>query len=152
MKILLIVVSLTTAVLPMPFEMNWLQWKQVHGKVYTEMDEIISRDTWFKNYLYVEKHNREHHSFKLGLNEYSDMVSKPINCSMLHICLLFKSHKEFQEVYLNKQSEYLQQERTTYIHQVGINITYPSSLDWRTKGFVSSVSPNLEHHIQHQLH
>ena len=74
MKKLLVVFSLVVAALSMPLEMEWHQWKQTHGKIYTEEDEPIHKAVWFKNYRHIQEHNSQDHSFELGLNQFADMV------------------------------------------------------------------------------
>ena len=75
MKIFLVTLGLVGAALSMPLDVEWAQWKQLHGKTYTDENEHRSRMAWLQNYHYIQKHNSEDHSFKLGLNEYADMVS-----------------------------------------------------------------------------
>ena len=43
-------------------------------------------------------------------------------------------------MYLQQMVDYPEKDENPNIHKVEINVTYPTSLDWRTKGFVSSVS------------
>lgn len=75
MKTFLLFFSLAMVALSLPLEMEWDQWKQFHGKIYTEDDEPIHKAVWFKNYRHIQEHNSQGHSFKLGLNEFADMVS-----------------------------------------------------------------------------
>ena len=74
MKMILVVLSLVTAVISMPLEVEWNQWKQLHGKIYADEDEPKSKMVWLENYRYIQKHNSQDQPFKLGLNEYADMV------------------------------------------------------------------------------
>ena len=64
---------------------------------------------------------------------------------IIHVCFFTQSHEEFKEMYLKQQFEYQTEDRSTNLHNVRINVTYPTSLDWRTKGFVSSVRIILLH-------
>lgn len=62
-----------------PLAGEWQRWKEQHGKVYEDDEqELLHSAIWIKNYQYIEKHNREDHPFKLGLNEFADIVSKEL--------------------------------------------------------------------------
>ena len=141
---LLIAVSIVTVAFSIP-ELEWHEWKQLHGKVYTEEAEPIRQAVWHKNYQYVQQHNHQDHPFKLGLNEFTDTVRqldnaaiKSLTCVLSH--LIVQSHEEFLQVYLQQQVGYPIDNKNNQVHNIRINVTYPISLDWRTKGFVSSVS------------
>ena len=51
-----------------------------------------------------------------------------------------QTHEEFKQVYLQQQVAYPEQDEHTQVHEVAINVTIPSSMDWRMKGFVTHVS------------
>ena len=54
---------------------QWQEWKQKHEKFYEKVEQESSyHKIWNQNYQYVKEHNRGDHSFKLGLNEFADMV------------------------------------------------------------------------------
>ena len=89
MNTVLIALSIFTVVLSMPLEVEWNQWRQLHGKIYSDEDEQKSKMTWLENYQYIQKHNSENHQFKLGLNEFADMVS-------LLLTLISFSYKVYQ--------------------------------------------------------
>lgn len=72
----IVFLSLAKMILATPQEAEWQLWKQQHGKVYQNDDqELLHSVIWTKNYQYIEKHNTGNHSFKLGLNEFADIVS-----------------------------------------------------------------------------
>ena len=77
---LCLVLYLATIALSAPFalEEEWQQWKKQHGKSYpNEVEESVRRAVWFRTYHYTKEHNRINtHSFNLGLNKFSDMVSR----------------------------------------------------------------------------
>ena len=74
MKFIVITLSLVGVGISVPLDVEWLQWKQHHGKTYSPEEEAKSWSIWSQNYHYIQKHNSENHPFKLGLNEYADMV------------------------------------------------------------------------------
>ena len=93
MEALLLVVSLITAAFSVPVEVQWLQWKELHGRIYTLETEQVRKDIWFDNHRYIERHNNEGYSYKLGLNEFVDMVRKrtPSYANNYYTCLFFHS-------------------------------------------------------------
>lgn len=48
-----------------------------------------------------------------------------------------KTHEEYLDKYLASQP--VEMIEGTTVHQPSFNVTYPSSLDWRMKGFVTEV-------------
>ena len=57
---------------------------------------------------------------------------------LINVSLSFQSHGEFEQVYLQQQLKYSVSDGDVQIHTLS-NVSSPSSLDWRSKGFVSSV-------------
>lgn len=54
-----------------------------------------------------------------------------------------QTHDEFKQVYLQQQVAYPEQDEHTQMHEVAINVTIPSSMDWRMKGFVTNVRSQI---------
>lgn len=76
----IVFLSLAKMILATPLEAEWQLWKQQHGKSYEDDEqELLRSAVWTKNYQYIEKHNRGNHTFKLGLNEFADIVSLKLN-------------------------------------------------------------------------
>ena len=87
-----LLLSLVTLALsgPLALEKEWQQWKQQHGKQYAdEVEESMRRAVWFRAYHLTQSHNNaDMHSYTLGLNMFSDMVSVLINSTYkLRLCL-----------------------------------------------------------------
>jgi len=56
-------------------EVEWQQWKTKHSKSYAdEAEESVRKLIWQDNYLFVQKHNSENHTFTVETNEYADLV------------------------------------------------------------------------------
>ncbi|XP_062576353.1 cathepsin K-like [Saccostrea cucullata] len=57
---------------------EWEDFKRVHGKVYSQLEEPERKLIWRQNLDFINKHNIEadlgHHSYRLGMNKYGDMV------------------------------------------------------------------------------
>ena len=51
----------------------------------------------------------------------------------------FQTMEEFHRDYLTSGVESHLLRAVTHIHKRAINVTYPSSVDWRSKGFVTEV-------------
>ncbi|CAI8041681.1 Cathepsin L [Geodia barretti] len=100
---------------------EWEAWKREHGKSYTDdLEESLRHAIWFQNYHHIEEHNKKE-SFQLGLNEFADLT-----------------REQFVQKYLNPVDveSYLQSATEVFS---GSNITCPSSLDWRSMGFVTDI-------------
>lgn len=56
-------------------EVEWQQWKTKHSKLYAdEAEESVRKLIWQDNYLFVQKHNSENHTFTVETNEFADLV------------------------------------------------------------------------------
>lgn len=56
-------------------EVEWQQWKSKHSKSYAdEAEESVRKLIWQDNYLFVQKHNSEDHTFTVETNEFADLV------------------------------------------------------------------------------
>jgi len=54
---------------------EWLGWKKQHSKNYISGEEEDSRwAVWRENYHKIMEHNNANHTYKLGLNQFADMV------------------------------------------------------------------------------
>lgn len=85
MHLLFLFISLGL-VLSVPLDWQWEEWKVKHGKSYKdEAGENHRREVWMRNYHYILQHNRQDHLFKLGLNEFTDMVRKCQCCTCVHV-------------------------------------------------------------------
>lgn len=77
MKVLVVLYITTLAAsAPLALEEEWQQWKQEHGKSYTnEVEESMRRAVWFRTYNFIQEYNNEAgNSHQLGLNAFADMV------------------------------------------------------------------------------
>ncbi|CAI5799166.1 cathepsin L1-like [Podarcis lilfordi] len=106
----------------------WRDWKMTHNKVYRERNSENHRRTiWEENFRMIEKHNREasrgKHSYRMAMNHLGDLTKA-----------------EFMER-LNGLSPELPRERgrRTTLFQKSDNPSLPSSVDWRSKGYVTPV-------------
>ena len=54
----------------------WEEWKQSYKRIYkSETEEQARREIWNDNLMYIQTFNSEPHSYTLGLNDFSDLVS-----------------------------------------------------------------------------
>ena len=75
MKVLLLL-SIVVLATTLPLQDEWENWKREHEKQYSsDMEESFHHAAWFQSYHHVQQHNQREESFKLGLNEFSDLVS-----------------------------------------------------------------------------
>jgi len=97
-------------------------WMKVHEKTYGTYEEFVHRRSFFAlNKFRIEEHNAKNLSYKLGLNQFSDM-----------------GFEEFSEKYL------MEEQHCSAAHSDGKlkddNLIYlPAAVDWRKKGIVSPV-------------
>ncbi|XP_039078329.1 procathepsin L-like [Hyaena hyaena] len=102
---------------------QWFQWKATHGKLYSVDEEGWRRAVWERNMQMIEQHNQEHsqgkHSFTMAMNGFGDMTSE-----------------EFKQV-LNDLK--FQKRKKGKVFQAPLFAEVPSSVDWREKGYVTSV-------------
>ncbi|KAI6660632.1 Cathepsin L [Oopsacas minuta] len=101
----------------------WAEWKQTHEKEYdTIVEEEIRKAIWMDNLVYIQTFNSEEHSYKLGLNQFSDYTNK-----------------EFQEIFLGYDYEQSLVRRNATLHKVDSSVEIADSMDWRGKGAVTGV-------------
>ena len=84
MRFCLILCLATAAIAaPLALEEEWQQWKQQHGKSYSnEVEESMRRAVWFRTYHHIQQHNNAASDlYQLGLNAFADMV----RISFLHV-------------------------------------------------------------------
>jgi len=99
---------------------SWTAWKLKYQKNYLGAEVEAQRKAIFeKNVAYINKHNSEGHSYELGMNQFGDLTNA-----------------EFQAQYLRPMQR--KANRTAEIHVAG-NEVDPSSVDWRTQGYVTPV-------------
>ena len=128
-------------------EERWSQWKSNHRKNYLNAkDEEEHKDIWLRNYLRIVRHNHIHqdNNYSLAMNQFSDMVSWEHFDINLIIVFLIKnnfvgqSEAEFKTSILYPVESGMHGYTMQYVRS---NTTeYPSSMDWRERGFVTEVS------------
>ncbi|KFP72222.1 Cathepsin L1, partial [Acanthisitta chloris] len=105
-------------------EEAWEGWKILHAKEYPGEAEVIRREVWEKNLLWIQQHNQEEsqgqHNFRLAMNHYGDLTDE-----------------EFNQL-LNGFSP-AQQEEPVPLFQASAALKTPAEVDWRAKGYVTPV-------------
>jgi len=101
----------------LPETLGWEEWKQVFGKTYLDSEEHDLRHKIFsKNLEFINLHNSEEHSFRVGVNQFADLTTD-----------------EFAAIYLQPFN------RTRRNRVVKLPETTLDSVDWRTKNAVTPV-------------
>ena len=63
-------------VIDVGLENEWEEWKSLHEKSYgSEEEENVRKNIWLDTLVYIQTFNSEKHSYTLGLNQFSDLVS-----------------------------------------------------------------------------
>jgi len=98
-------------------------WTITHNKQYATSELATRFGAWNSNYAYVQEHNSKNLSWTLEMNKFADLTSE-----------------EFSSLYLGFNYDQAQKEERNEDHsllQEGLEA--PTTLDWRTKGAVSSI-------------
>ncbi|CAF1297507.1 unnamed protein product [Adineta steineri] len=108
---------------------SWSLFKRVFEKEYSSNEEEINRrHIWEENLAMIQKHNLESdigmHKYTLEMNQFGDMTNEEFR-------------KQMNGFKMNLKSETEQMDRHTFL--APSNIVLPSSVDWRTKGYVTPV-------------
>lgn len=75
MGLLVVVMQSVLQARPAADAVDWLQWKTEQSHSYsTQLEEEYRRETWTRNYGYIQKHNAKNGGTKLKLNQFADMV------------------------------------------------------------------------------
>lgn len=111
-----------------PFEETWNNFKNTHGKQYKDDDEESDRKEIFRNNLKrIEMHNLLHDqgktTFRMGVNEYTDMENKEIRTVMNGFLNHKRNNTRLGSTYMSPN----------------VPLDLPKSVDWRTKGYVTPV-------------
>ncbi|XP_055946894.1 procathepsin L-like [Argiope bruennichi] len=104
---------------------HWENFKKVFGKNYNEREEVTRRLIWERRLADIVRHNLRYdlglHSFRKGLNEYSDMP-----------------HEEFVKTFNGYRGKPGHKSNGTTWVPVS-NAYIPDQVDWRDKGLVTPV-------------
>jgi len=98
---------------------SWTAWKLKYQKNYLGAEETMRQAIFNQNLAYIQKHNSQGHSFELGMNQFGDLTNA-----------------EFQAIYLRPMQA--RSNRSVEVHVAGNEID-PSSVDWRTQGYVTPI-------------
>jgi len=100
----------------------WSAYKQRHGKYYSVREEILRREIYESNLDYIEHHNIQADnglsSYRMGESQYTDWTNDEFRAFM---------------------NGYVMRNTSTNMQFVPTNMDPPSSMDWRTKGYVTKV-------------
>ncbi|UYV60943.1 hypothetical protein LAZ67_1002894 [Cordylochernes scorpioides] len=102
---------------------HWERFKELNGKNYQGLEEQVRKAIFEEKLKKIVQHNLEYdlgmHSYYLGINKYSDWSSQ-----------------EFTE---RMNGLIISENRTMDLYEPSGDMELPSSLDWRSKGYVTEV-------------
>ncbi|GIY98092.1 cathepsin K [Caerostris extrusa] len=104
---------------------HWENFKKTFGKQYNGGEEVVRRTIWERRVADIVRHNLQYdlglHSFRKGINEYSDM-----------------EHEEFVRTFNGYRGLVnLKSNATTWVPPSNVRI--PDKVDWRDQGLVTPV-------------
>ncbi|XP_051577258.1 cathepsin S-like [Myxocyprinus asiaticus] len=107
-------------------DQHWEMWKKTHGKFYSsEVEELGRRELWERNIQLITLHNLEAsmgmHTYDLGMNQMGDMTTEEI----------------LRTFAVTRIPPGLKRQTANIVGSSGDPL--PDSLDWREKGYVTSV-------------
>jgi len=121
---LVVVLAVVAACSALREERNgqWEAYKATFACVYQGKEEVTRRGIWESNMDYIERHNAEAdqgvHTYWMGENQFTDMTNKEFRAQM---------------------NGYVMHNRTSGNVFETIMADPPTSMDWRTKGYVTKV-------------
>ncbi|UYV60950.1 CTSL [Cordylochernes scorpioides] len=102
---------------------NFRYLQELHGKNYQGLEDQVRKAIFEENLKNIVQHNLEYelgmHSYYLGINKYSDWSS--------------------QEFTKHMNGLIVSEDRTMDLYEPSGDMELPSSLDWRSKGYVTGV-------------
>lgn len=116
------VASSRTMITPVPMSVRHEQWIAQYGRVYKDAAEKERRFKIFKeNVEYIEHvNNAGNRKYKLGINQFTDLTNEEFKAS----------HNGFKPMPAARAAA------NTFRYA---NVSAPPSMDWRTKGAVTSI-------------
>jgi len=115
----LAVVAVSAVNVKLDVDASWTAWKVKYGKKYLSAEEDTLRQGIFqKNLAYIQQHNAKGLSYELGMNQFGDLTNA-----------------EFQKVFLATK---MSPSRNGSAFVQG-NEVDPTSVDWRTSGYVTPI-------------
>ncbi|XP_061426793.1 LOW QUALITY PROTEIN: procathepsin L-like [Lethenteron reissneri] len=106
---------------------EWESWKEFHGKTYDQKEEGWRRMIWEKNLKKIAVHNLEHsmgkHTWRMGMNQFSDMTKEEFQKTMLGLRGSNNTSKASRGA--------------TFMAPAFFEA--PESVDWRKQGYVTDV-------------
>uniref|UniRef100_F6R7Q5 Cathepsin H n=1 Tax=Macaca mulatta TaxID=9544 RepID=F6R7Q5_MACMU len=107
---------------------HFKSWMSKHHKTYSTEEYHHRMQTFASNWRKINAHNNGNHTFKMALNQFSDM-----------------SFAEIKHKYLWSEPQNCSATKSNYLRGTG---PYPPSMDWRKKGnFVSPVKNQAEQQL-----
>ncbi|UYV60956.1 MCM2 [Cordylochernes scorpioides] len=121
-------------------------FQELHGKNYQGLEDQVRKAIFEEKLKKIVQHNLEYdlgmHSYYLGINKYSDWINiimrirLNLNLEIRRISLCFQSSQEFTQ---RMNGLILSEDRTMDLYEPSGDMELPSSLDWRSKGYVTGV-------------
>jgi len=122
--VILLIGCASCAALSSALDKEWKQYKQVHGKAYSGMEDQRRRIIWEQNVKKVAAHNR---LYDMGLESYTLAVNKFAD----------QSYEEFIKTHASYRPPTVRETRPLYVASSDADL--PEELDWRDQNVVTAV-------------
>lgn len=109
------------------FQQEWNSWKDYYGKKYGSSEEMMRREIWQDNFMFVTRHNMEaaqgQHTYVVDMNEFADLNVDEWK-GLLGLANRTVGRESFCE--------------STYISDPE-NLVVPKKVDWSKQGYVTPI-------------
>nr|XP_002130541.1 cathepsin L1-like isoform X1 [Ciona intestinalis]XP_026693026.1 cathepsin L1-like isoform X1 [Ciona intestinalis] len=131
MKVLILALCVTYVASRDTTSLKWNEWKNTHGKSYASHEEMKRQLIWEKNLRVVTQHNYEYdeglHTYTMAMTKFADL-----------------ENDEFNTMYLASMPADRKNELVCKKQTIDKFAQNPTTVDWRTQGYVTPVKNQLQ--------
>jgi C1A family cysteine protease len=116
-------------------QQDWQGWMREHGKIYAISDEVKRKEIWKRNADFIAAHNAKAvenwHTYTVGMNQFADLTSEEFAAKWANGLVGRRGFKPNPRDY--------DQRVASIIGSSNAAASFPKSVDWRAKGWVTPV-------------
>ncbi|ELR20475.1 cathepsin L, putative [Acanthamoeba castellanii str. Neff] len=118
-----------------PLRHQFTDWVVAHNKTYVNPELAHRWNVWRENYRFIEEHNRQNHSYSLGMNQFGDLTFDDYK-ALYTVTMPPFNASDFDDVYATPTEANATEAAA---NSSGLARRHPVSLDWRIWGAVQAV-------------